>query len=87
VTYVNDTKDQAVLASDGQVATTSVSRDGSFQGSLGEELVHFVDTSNLVGGGVDGKHEHEDDSEEDGGVGAAESISIGKGSMVRDDTH
>lgn len=72
---VDDTEDEAILGAHGEVATASVSVDGSLQSSLDEELVHLLDTSNLVGGSVDGEHEHEDDGEENRSVRAIKQLS------------
>jgi hypothetical protein len=69
-TYVDDTEDESILRPHGEVATVSIARDRGLGSGLSEQLVHLFDATNLVRGGIDGEHEHKDDGEEDGGVGA-----------------
>jgi hypothetical protein len=71
-TYVDDTENESVLGAHGKVTATGIAVNGSFESSLYEELMHFLDASNLVRGSIDCEHEHEDDGEENRSVGAVQ---------------
>jgi hypothetical protein len=71
-THINDTKDEPVQRAHSEVASTSVTFNRFAYGRLGEEFVHLGNATDLIRDTIYSEHEDEDDSEQDGSMGAIE---------------
>lgn len=66
---VDHTEDDTANGAHGKVRSTSVILYGRGGGNLGEQIVHSLRRTDLVGGAVDGEREDHDDDEQHCGVG------------------